>query len=64
MCTRKKSVSRRNYSWWKEATFMRVILLKDPVLIWGPRVEMAVPKADRISVAEPEIAVRFLVPTL
>lgn len=58
------SVSRRDYSWWNEGTFMRVILLNNSVLIWGPRGEVTVPKADRMSVAEPEIALRFLVPTL
>lgn len=67
-CTGKKSVShsvsRRDYSRWKEATFMKVMLLNDPVLIWGPRGEVTVPKADMIFVSEPEIAVRFLVPTL
>lgn len=38
-------------------------VVNNPVLIWGPRDEVTVPKADRMSVAEPKIAARFLVPT-
>lgn len=59
-----QSASRKDCSWWEAAHFVRRKLLNNAVLIWGPRDKATVPKADRMSVAEPKIAVRFLVPTL
>jgi len=59
-----QSASRRGCLWWKAAPSTKRKLLNNPVLIWGPRDEVTVPKADRMSVAEPKIAARFLVPML